>query len=111
LLAEESCIGKDAGKRGTYGELFSDQNFRKTVRFFTLNVGRQLTGMNFFIMYSITVFERLHYNGITLNLVIAFTNLAGLWVMTWLYNKKGRVFNLKYGALGQAFSLFVIFYL
>jgi hypothetical protein len=105
------CSGKDAGKRGTYGELFSDQNFRKTVRFFTLNVGRQLTGMNFFIMYSITVFERLHYNGITLNLVIAFTNLAGLWVMTWLYNKKGRVFNLKYGALGQAFSLFVIFYL
>lgn len=76
-------------------------------RFFVvcmLNTLQQLSGINFLIFFSTTLFDQLSGNGATMSLLIGGANVSGALVGMYSIGRYGRRFNLIMGCLLQAFS-------
>ena len=73
-----------------------------------LNIAQQLTGVNFLIFYSVQFFDEVSGNGETMSLVLGASNIVGAVMGTFMVSKFGRRFNLKYGALLQMISMYLL---
>ena len=74
-------------------------------RFFVacaVNILSQLSGINFLIFYSTSIFDKISGNGAFMSLVIAVSNICGAVVGLFTIEKFGRRFNLMYGSLVMA---------
>lgn len=69
-----------------------------------LNILQQLSGINFLIFFSTSIFDDLSGNGSTATIVIAVSNLVGGIIGSYTVGKFGRKFNMQYSALIMAIS-------
>lgn len=84
----------------SFQELFSVYYRKKLIIGIALNFFQQFNGINFFIMYATSAFNKLQEgSGNTINLVGAFVNFFSFIPTIYFSNKFGRRFNLL-GGLG-----------
>jgi MFS family permease len=94
----------------SFWNLFKRPYAKRLLAGWVVNIGQQLSGINFFILYSCIVFEELSIGeGRFYSLIISLVNFFGVFVAVYLITRYGRRPALLYGIMGQA--IFYWFYL
>lgn len=75
-----------------------------------LQIGQQLSGINFLIFFSRDFFQRVSQNGGTMAFVIGAANIFGALLGLKLINFFGRKANMQFGVLIQGLSFFAIYF-
>ena len=84
---------------------------RYRFRFITgclINILQQFSGVNFLVIFSTNLFNRISNNGATMTLVIGAANIGGGLLGLFTVEKFGRRFNLMFGSLVQAFGFILL---
>lgn len=66
-----------------------------------LNIFQQLSGINFFILYSVKIFDSIGSNGNLVNILMSITNFGSSFVAMYFITNYGRKTNILYGLYGQ----------
>ena len=94
----------------TLSSMFSSRYRFRFLSVILINVLQQLSGINFLVVFSTNLFNRISHNGETMTLFIGAANISGGLLGLFTVERFGRRFNLMFGSLMQAvgFSLLVI---
>jgi len=76
-----------------------------------LNIGQQLSGINFLVFFSTELFDRISGNGKTISFVFGVGNFLGSFVCMYFVTRYTRLFNFKIGSGVQGLSLLIMFLL
>lgn len=96
-------------KNVTIKEIFSPYYRKKVIVGLLLNWFQQFNGINFFIMYATTAFNKIQDgSGNKINLIGAFVNFFSFIPTIYFSNKYGRKFNLFTGIFSQFISYIIM---
>lgn len=88
-------------KAVTFTTLFTPEYRKRFFAGLAVNVIQQLSGVNFFIFYSTSIFNTISGNGDMVNLLIGISNFCSSFIGMWFLGLFGRKTNLVYGLLAQ----------
>ena len=114
IYSEQRQSVKDGGSAGgnqslaVFKLLFTPLMKRRTVTGLILAFCNQLTGIGYFAFYSTDLFDRISGNGKKVTLFIALSKVVGGLVAVVFIKNFGRKFNMMFGVVLQAISIFAI---
>jgi hypothetical protein len=82
--------------------MFTVQYIRRLRAVVFFQFFHQLAGINFFVLYSVTIFDDIGQNGALANLVVSFGRLLGGILLIWSVGEIGAKTHIVGGILGQA---------
>ena len=92
------------------GTLFGPQYRKRLFSGCYVAFGQQVSGINFLIFYSTTLFNELQDGlGKTMTLVVGICNFTGSIIVIYLISRLGRKFNLVMGPLFQSIAFFILY--
>lgn len=95
-------------KQVTFAELFKKRYVRRLMAGLIINIGQQLTGINFFNFYSVQIFDKQSNNGSTINMLLQTGNLVGSIIALYTVQIFGRKFNFLFGIFSQCIAYILL---
>jgi len=88
---------KRHSKKVSFKTLFQKEYIKRVLTGIAISIFQQLSGVNFFILYSTNIFNQISGNGDIVNLVIGFSNFCSSFIGMFTLSYFGRKTNLVYG--------------
>lgn len=97
----EQYKAKSSQEQPTLGTLFTKPYRKRFITGLAINILQQMSGVNFFIFYSTTIFNKISNNGDTVNFCMGIANFASSFIGMFFLKMFGRKTNLTYGIFIQ----------
>ena len=107
ILAERQRAGQT--KEPGIVDMFRPQYRKFMVSGLLINVGQQISGINFLIFFSTELFNKISGNGKTISIGLGIGNFLGSFICLYFVNRYSRIFTMKLGVITQAACLFATY--
>ena len=104
MIAKQKAVIEEP----TFAAMFS-RTYRKLMASAAfVNVGQQLSGVNFLVFFSTQLFDKISNNGKTISFVFGFGNFVGSFFCMYFVTRYSRLFSMRLGSFVQGVSLLLL---
>ena len=96
-------------KEPTLKDMLKPEYRTSMISALVLNVGQQLSGINFLVFFSTELFDNISGNGKTISFAFGVGNFLGSFVCMYFVTRYSRIFTMKLGTLIQGSCLLMTF--
>lgn len=108
LNEEEECYEEESKIKPSLGSLFTLQLRQRLIAGLVVNIGQQISGINFLYLYSTDLFNSVGADGKKISFIMGWTKVLVGMMGAWALNTFGRRPILIYGVMMQGISFLIL---